>query len=463
MPLVVRSKTTRDARDRPSRPVRSSRSVLPFGPPRAPDPRVADDVFPFSSSRREQRMTKTISSRDSRRLSQRRVRLERARLRRAARRCGGARRASGAVPAARGGYVPARAPKPGGVPGAPAARKAKTRRTRRVSRRRHTAGARRRDVRARHLNRRERRPHADRPPVRDPRVPVPGRARGGGGAASGAYVVQTPGGGAATPGGGAAQPPGGVASVGDVSVSNGLLTDAAIAAAAADMTHVVDERGRACRKKDWLAHERKLLAECLFRAVALAKREPPAEPALATRDDFEALARLFAETASPALATAAADVRAPPRRWRAARRSGPGRRAPDRRSEARGPGRVRSQAIEGDVWKKRRARRRRASGAWTSSATSPRGGGRTARGARDSVRDARGGDAGRRRGRGRVPLGSRRRRRRRRRGGSGAGGCLGGGGGAVPPRARRRRRRRRCGDGRREPPPRRRWAAGSAG
>ena len=51
--------------------------------------------------------------------------------------------------------------------------------------------------------------------------------------------------------------------------------------AAADMTHVVDERGRACRKKDWLAHERKLLAECLFRAVALAKREPPAEPALA--------------------------------------------------------------------------------------------------------------------------------------------------------------------------------------
>ena len=32
--------------------------------------------------------------------------------------------------------------------------------------------------------------------------------------------------------------------------------------------------------------------------------------ALATRDDFEALARLFAETASPALATAAADVRA---------------------------------------------------------------------------------------------------------------------------------------------------------
>ena len=192
-------------------------------------------------------------------------------------------------------------------------------------------------------------------------------------ASGGAYVVQTPGGGAATPGGGAAQPPGGVASVGDVSVSNGLLTDAAIAAAAADMTHVVDERGRACRKKDWLAHERKLLAECLFRAVALAKREPPAEPALATRDDFEALARLFAETASPALATAAADVRARARRWRAARRSGPGRRAPDRRSEARGPGRVRSQAIEGDVWKKRRARRRRASGAWTSSATSPRG------------------------------------------------------------------------------------------
>jgi nuclear pore complex protein Nup205 len=132
--------------------------------------------------------------------------------------------------------------------------------------------------------------------------PYPGELAAAAARASGAYIVQTPGGGAATPGGGAAQPPGDGLS--------GLLTDAAIAAAAADMTHVVDERGRACRKKDWLAHERKLLAECLFRAVALAKREPPAEPALATRDDFEALARLFAETASPALATAAADVRA---------------------------------------------------------------------------------------------------------------------------------------------------------
>ena len=40
---------------------RETRAIVrrvPFGPPRAPDPRVADDVFPFSSSRRE-RMTKT--------------------------------------------------------------------------------------------------------------------------------------------------------------------------------------------------------------------------------------------------------------------------------------------------------------------------------------------------------------------------------------------------------------------
>ena len=134
---------------------------------------------------------------------------------------------------------------------------------------------------------------------------------------------------------------------GRVSVSNGLLTDAAIAAAAADMTHVVDERGRACRKKDWLARRAQArdVAECLFRAVALAKREPPAEPALATRDDFEALARLFAETASPALATAAG-LAARARRGAGASHShaavGPAARAPDRPSEARGPGRVRS-------------------------------------------------------------------------------------------------------------------------
>ena len=170
--------------------------------------------------------------------------------------------------------------------------------------------------------------------------PYPGELAAAAARASGAYVVQTPGGGAATPGGGAAQPPGGVASVGDVSEPNGLLTDAAIAAAAADMTHVVDERGRACRKKDWLAHERKLLAECLFRAVALAKREPPAEPALATRDDFEALARLFAETASPALATAAADVRA--RRGAGERRGGRARAAGRRTAGAKRGARVES-------------------------------------------------------------------------------------------------------------------------
>ena len=168
--------------------------------------------------------------------------------------------------------------------------------------------------------------------------PYPGELAAAAARASGAYVVQTPGGGAATPGGGAAQPPGGVASVGDVSEPIGLLTDAAIAAAAADMTHVVDERGRACRKKDWLAHERKLLAECLFRAVALAKREPPAEPALATRDDFEALARLFAETASPALATAAADVRARAAALESGAAVGPGPQGAGPPERSAGPG-----------------------------------------------------------------------------------------------------------------------------
>ena len=182
VPLVVRSKTTRDARDRPSRPVRSSRSVLPFGPPRAPDPRVADDVFPFSSSRREQQ-------------------IERARFRLATR----ADFRSDAfdlnelvcvaellVAAVERGAPPEQCLRPAAgmflrerqnrVECLERLLREKQRLAeRRVSRRRHTAGARRRDVRARHLNRRERRPH-DRPPVRDPRVPVPGRARGGGGA-----------------------------------------------------------------------------------------------------------------------------------------------------------------------------------------------------------------------------------------------------------------------------------------
>jgi nuclear pore complex protein Nup205 len=147
--------------------------------------------------------------------------------------------------------------------------------------------------------------------------PFPGDLAAAEAKASGAYVVQTPGGTAATPGGGVV-PYGGndVAGSGGSGVT-GLLSDAAIAAAAADMTHVVDERGRLCRKKDWLAHERKLLAECLHRAVALAKRIHPSgsnteanQKCLAARDDFESLARLFAETASPVLATAAADVRA---------------------------------------------------------------------------------------------------------------------------------------------------------
>ena len=145
--------------------------------------------------------------------------------------------------------------------------------------------------------------------------PYPGELAAAAARASGAYVVQTPGGNSLTPGGGVARL--GPAASPSSSSTPGLMTDAAIAAAAADMTHVVDERGRACRKKDWLAHERKLLAECLFRAVAVAKREPsdsgtasPSLSAFATREDFESLARLFAETASPALATAAADVRA---------------------------------------------------------------------------------------------------------------------------------------------------------
>ena len=141
--------------------------------------------------------------------------------------------------------------------------------------------------------------------------PPPGDLAAAAARASGAYVVQTPGGSAATPGGGIVAHPGAAAAE-----TPGLMTDAAIAAAAADMTHVVDERQRACRKKDWLAHERKLLARCLFRAVAVVAREPttgssPAgDSTFATREDFESLARLFAETASPVLATAAADVRA---------------------------------------------------------------------------------------------------------------------------------------------------------
>ena len=114
------------------------------------------------------------------------------------------------------------------------------------------------------------------------------------------YVVETPGGRSLTPGGGAA---------------DGSSNDAARAAdptdpfaAARALELVADERGRPCRRADWLAHERKLVAECLYHATLASdasKGGRGVRPA-----DAAKLATLFGEFAAPALGAATADAEA---------------------------------------------------------------------------------------------------------------------------------------------------------
>ena len=119
-----------------------------------------------------------------------------------------------------------------------------------------------------------------------------------------AYVVQTPGGAMGTPGGTSLVPVAGAPVEGD--------PDPAQCAAALEF--VTDERGRPCLKQDWLAHERKLLAEALFHAVQCGWRvggdDDETKTKIVSPTDATNLVKLLADVAAPALAVAAADVRA---------------------------------------------------------------------------------------------------------------------------------------------------------
>lgn len=115
---------------------------------------------------------------------------------------------------------------------------------------------------------------------------------------SNTYTVQTPGGAMGTPGGGLVP-----------AASANTADEPDLSTSIAALEFVTDERGRLCRKTDWLSHERKLVGECLFHAVSCVG--PPADQSrIVSQNDAENLTKLFSDVAVPVLATAAADARA---------------------------------------------------------------------------------------------------------------------------------------------------------
>lgn len=86
-------------------------------------------------------------------------------------------------------------------------------------------------------------------------------------------------------------------------------------AASALLELVEDERGRLCRRAEWLSNERRLVAECLYHAiVATGVRSgdvPTDTPGGAlSASDAKAVMELFAEVATPTVARACADAHA---------------------------------------------------------------------------------------------------------------------------------------------------------
>ena len=89
-------------------------------------------------------------------------------------------------------------------------------------------------------------------------------------------------------------------------------------AATAWLELVEDERGRLCRRAEWLANERRVVAECLYHAiVATGVRSgdgpdgtPRAGGGALSATDAKAVMELFAEVATPTVARACADARA---------------------------------------------------------------------------------------------------------------------------------------------------------
>jgi len=128
------------------------------------------------------------------------------------------------------------------------------------------------------------------------------------GATAAPYVVQTPGGATSTPGGSAFGGGGGGGAI--VPAQQQLDPFAASAA----LAHVHDERGRPCDRNEWFAHERRLVAECLFHA-ALASGgfggddgDGDGGGAVSSADAL-AIVDVFVGVAAPTLALFAADAK----------------------------------------------------------------------------------------------------------------------------------------------------------
>ena len=87
-------------------------------------------------------------------------------------------------------------------------------------------------------------------------------------------------------------------------------------AATARLELVEDERGRLCRRAEWLSNERRVVAECLYHAIVATgvrsgdvnQTDTPGGALSAT--DAKAVMELFAEVATPTVARACADARA---------------------------------------------------------------------------------------------------------------------------------------------------------
>ena len=82
------------------------------------------------------------------------------------------------------------------------------------------------------------------------------------------------------------------------------------------MELVEDERGRLCRRAEWLSNERRVVAECLYHAIVATgvrsgdvnQTDTPGGALSAT--DAKAVMELFAEVATPTVARACADAHA---------------------------------------------------------------------------------------------------------------------------------------------------------
>ena len=95
-------------------------------------------------------------------------------------------------------------------------------------------------------------------------------------------------------------------------MNNAAVNDPFAASARLELVEV--ERGRLCRRAEWLANERRVVAECLYHAIVatgVRSGDRPDTPGGAlSATDAKAVMELFAEVATPTVARACADARA---------------------------------------------------------------------------------------------------------------------------------------------------------